>query len=523
MAKLNSYSCSKCGGILNFDEGMELFACPFCGNEFGVVDLHRGEIIAQAEAALRRRKFDTARDLYKTLLAKNPRDFEALLGMILVAGKLLTVDALDDIEKVKACDFKPARASLKAAQSAGSETDYFNRLSELLKLAEDYKNAKAERSEATEEARKKFQDIADMEVRLEEEKESQNETIKYWFDQLFPLTAWILVFIISSIIIATGGDHIGPVFILLPIALIPALFFVIRYFYYEHKKIEYAAPNERDIVSGHRQAETLTAKAQELKAKYCEKLAQLKALDPTINGYTPPAPAKVEAGPDPFVDVTKNVTCAKCGGQLFLDKEKRLYECKFCGVGYGTSLFFNDPLKKARVALQALDFTEADKRFQHLLMVDNQDFEALLGRILCAGRWQNINDIDLEDKLLPFMEDHLTDRTDEAVQHSSEEHKEFFSDMQKIVTLYINWAHKDQKLQSARNAVRHAEENADIKFDRSNVDRKAERELYEKKNDLNCEITGYKVEMKELRKEFNELKALLGQRKIQISSVKESD
>ena len=48
MAKLNSYSCSKCGGILNFDEGMELFACPFCGNEFGVVDLHRGEIIAQA-------------------------------------------------------------------------------------------------------------------------------------------------------------------------------------------------------------------------------------------------------------------------------------------------------------------------------------------------------------------------------------------------------------------------------------------------------------------------------------------
>ena len=68
-----------------------------------------------------------------------------------------------------------------------------------------------------------------------------------------------------------------------------------------------------------------------------------------------------------------------------------------------------------------------------------------------------------------------------------------------------------------------AQTNADIKFDRSNVDRNAERELYEKQNGLNNEITNYKVEMKEMRKEFNELKVLLGQRKIRISSGKESD
>lgn len=523
MAKLNSYSCSKCGGILNFDEGMELFACPFCGNEFGVVDLHRGEIIAQAEAALRRRKFDTARDIYKTLLAKNPRDFEALLGMVLVAGKLLSVDSLEDIEKAKDCDFKSARYSLRAAQAADSETDYFNRLSELLKLAEEYKNAKLERTEATREARMKFQGIADMEVQVEEDKERQNEIIKIVFDRLYPLAAWAVMFILVLVISATGGEGNAPFFVLLPIVIVPVIFFVIRYFYFEAKKKVLAAPEERDIVSGHRTAETLMMKAQELNAKYYEKLQQLKAIDPTVNGYTPPAPAKVEAGPDPFVDVTKNVTCAKCGGQLFLDKEKRLYECKFCGVGYGTSLFFNDPLKKARTALKATDYTEADQRFLHILMVDNQDFEALVGRILCAGRWQSIYDIDLEDKLLPFMEDHLTDRTDEAVQHSSEEHKDFFFDMQKIVTIYVNWAHLDQQLKSAQNAVRYAEENKEIKFDSSNADQKAEKELKAKENDLKNQITGYKANKKELRGEFTELKASLTKRKVQFSAGNESD
>ena len=523
MAKLNSYSCSKCGGILNFDEGMELFACPFCGNEFGVVDLHRGEIIAQAEAALRRRKFDTARDIYKTLLAKNPRDFEALLGMILVAGKFLSADSLDDIEKVKSCDFKAARYSLRAAQSADSETEYFNRLSELLKLAEDYKNAKLERTEATQEARDKFQNIVDMEVGVEEDKERQNEIIKIVFDRLFPLAAWAVMFILAFVIIATGGEGNAPFFVLLPIVIVPIVFFVIRYFYFEAKKKVLAAPDERDIVMGHKQAETLTEKARELSVKYYEKLAQLKALDPTINGYTPPAPAKVDAGPDPFVDVTKTVTCAKCGGQLFLDKEKRLYECKFCGVGYGTSLFFNEPLKKARTALKATDYTEADKRFQHLLMVNNQDFEALVGRILCAGRWQSIYDIDLEDKLLPFMEDHLTDRTDEAVQHSSEEHKDFFFDMQKIVTIYVNWSHLGQKLNSARNAVNYVKDNAEIKIDKANADPKAEKELKAKENDLKNQITGYKIDMKHLREEFNELKASLVKRKVDFSSEEESN
>ena len=529
MAKLNSYSCSKCGGILNFDEGMELFACPFCGNEFGVVDLHRGEIIGQAEAALRRRKFDTARDIYKTLLAKNPQDFEALLGMILVAGKLLSAESLDDIEKVKSCDFKAARASLRAAQKAASETEYFNRLSELLKLAEEYKNAKLERSEATQEARDKFQNIVDMEVRIEEDKERQNEIIKIVFDKVFPFAAWVLMFVLAFFITRyDDGEGVSPFLVLVPIVVVPLLFFIIRYFYFEAKKKELAVPDKRDIVSGHKNAEKLSLKAQKLKDDYNIKLEELKKLDPTVNGYTPPAPAKVDAGPDPFVDVTKTVTCAKCGGQLFLDKEKKLYECKFCGVGYGTSLFFNEPLAKANLALSTSDFTEADQRFMHMLMVDPHDHEALLGRILAAGKWKDIHDIDLEDKMLPFMEAHLTERTDEAVQHSSEEHKKFFDDMKRIVEIYIQWAHAEQKLKSAKNGIDYVNNNSRIDMGYKqpvykNITTKEEDDDVFKKDELKVQLDSCMIEKKKLREEFTPLKNELEKDKLRLSAGGSSD
>ena len=71
---------------------------------------------------------------------------------------------------------------------------------------------------------------------------------------------------------------------------------------------------------------------------------------------------------------------------MTLDKEKNLYECRSCGVAYGASLFFGNPFEKAKKAIEENDFAEADQRFSHMLMTDPKSFDALLGRILCAGR-----------------------------------------------------------------------------------------------------------------------------------------
>ena len=139
-----------------------------------------------------------------------------------------------------------------------------------------------------------------------------------------------------------------------------------------------------------------------------------------------------------------------------------------------------------------------------MLMVDPKNFEALFGRILCAGRWKNIPDIDLEDRMLPFMEEHLTDRVDEAAQHSGEENKSFFFDMQTIVTYYIKWTHLDRTIKDAKKAMGYARENADINFSAG-----TDKELKDKQFKTDMQVNMTRQEMKELREKFDELKASL--------------
>ena len=476
MAKLISYSCSKCAGVLTFDEGLALFECPFCGNEFNIVELHREELAEQAESALKRLKFETAKEKYKAMLSKNPRDFEALLGMILAAGKISSADDLKNLDKVKNYDPAPAKHALRDAKIASEENaDYFEKLTLLFKLADDYKAHWHERDERTQNARNSFRDIAEKEAEINMEKELEKDRLKSIATDMpmFAALVWIWVYLIKC-------------------------------FNLEKEKESYRESNEKIMANDHLRAKEMSDKAVEIRNKYKKVYCELKALDPTVNGYTPPAASKVDAGSDPFADIVKNVNCAKCGGQLILDKEKRLYECTFCGVGYGASLFFNDPLAKARHAITLADYSEADQRFSYMLMVDPQDLDALLGRIFCAGKWRSINDIDLEDKMLPLMEEHLKDRTCEAVSHSSEAHKQFFSDMQKIVNCYIDYTNNDKTIKSALNNYNYAREKSGMSFSDQ-----PDEDLKKKKEQLDELVSECKAKRRKYRDEFDELKGSL--------------
>ena len=504
MAKLRSYSCAKCAGVLNFDEEQELFDCPFCGNKFNLIELHRDDLIGQAESALRRLRFDTAKQKYEAMLVKNPRDFEALLGLVLADGNIVSTEVFKDINKLKDCQLGFAKVALRKAKAASEEnTAYFDKLTELIDLAKEYKQLCKENSESTENARKSFQKIADNDYKVdlarEESKETLLELTRQWFAPGAFIIALFLCYRLSEM---DSFDWVLPMFLI--IAFIIASIFAIHYFYFERKKTRYANMVGSKINRSHDEAESLSDEAKKIRREYFEKYKELKDLDPTVDGYTPPAASKVDAGTDPFVDVTKTVNCAKCGGQLYLDKEKKLYECKFCGVAYGTSLFFNDPFSKAKKALEAVDYTEADQRFSHMLMVDPHNPDALLGRVLCAGRWQNTSDIDMEDKMLPFMEEHLKDRADEAVQHSGEDKKAFFENLKATVTCYINWAHSEQEIKSAKNAIKYAKENAALNFSD-----KEDKEFNAKLAGLKKRADDCAAQRKKLRAEFDELKRSL--------------
>ena len=162
------------------------------------------------------------------------------------------------------------------------------------------------------------------------------------------------------------------------------------------------------------------------------------------------------------VDASQNVTCAKCGAGLVLDKEKRVYQCDHCGVAYGVSLFFGLPMEKALNALNTGYYKDADLRFSNLLMVDSADFEALLGRVLSAGRWTKVSGIklssDLEEKELEAVETRL----EEAGRDASEKDKPFFKKMEELVSFFKPYQENKKELDSLNAAVADMEVKADV-------------------------------------------------------------
>ena len=120
MALLRSYTCKDCGGVLNFEGDQEIFACPFCGQEFNFTDFHRDELLNQAAKSLKELRYETANEKYDTLLANNPQDLEALRGMVLVQGMISSIDQLDLPENIRGCDFA---AAIKASDEAGKTVE----------------------------------------------------------------------------------------------------------------------------------------------------------------------------------------------------------------------------------------------------------------------------------------------------------------------------------------------------------------------------------------------------------------
>ena len=160
MALLKSYSCVKCGGVLNFDEGQEVFGCPFCGGEFAFTDFHRGDLLKQASSSLASGNYRTAADKYSTILNSNPRDFEALQGLVLSCGKIPSTDLLEQIDNLDKADFKGGvKAALDAKEMLKEEAEYFTLLADMFSAAGEYFQKKESYDEHTDRIRKGYREM----------------------------------------------------------------------------------------------------------------------------------------------------------------------------------------------------------------------------------------------------------------------------------------------------------------------------------------------------------------------------
>ena len=80
-------------------------------------------------------------------------------------------------------------------------------------------------------------------------------------------------------------------------------------------------------------------------------------------------------------------TCATCGGALIVNRNDEVLKCPFCGNGFDAArMHKREILNDAETNLKQMEFNAAKDKFDLLLKSNPQDFDALKGLVLCAGK-----------------------------------------------------------------------------------------------------------------------------------------
>lgn len=495
MAVLKSYTCSKCAGVLLFDSDQEFFDCPFCGTKFNAVDFHGDEILVQAKDCLKKKSFDAAKDKFLTVLDNDPQNFDALLGIVLCELNVSSPEELKDRSVLVNRNLTPAKKAIVNAkrQLPKNEADFFDKINDLINLHEKitkYQKRKTEllSSNATQ--------ISINSKLLQEHREDRSRD-RFEFVHRWWLLFLFLTPLLSFVGLAKSVVHITLIFIGIFGAMILAIVLLI---YLDKKKDEKFNP-------AHTLEQTFERKIKGYESDYSLEYGKLDGLYPATHNSRK---SINETGKNSSfniadIDTGKVISCSKCAAQLYVDKEKRVYQCDHCGVAYGVSLFFGLPMEKALDAINSGRYVDAKKRFDSILMSSPSDFEALLGRILCEGKWTKISDIDLSDDLSITEVREIKNRIAEAFKRASEEDMPYFDELKKLILIYED---------NASNAEDLARIDAEIdKFDiETDVYAEAFHGIYYRqqreteRNEIMKKAYPYQINRKNCAAEFNSLR-----------------
>ena len=420
MKNLSSYSCPKCGGVLNVDSDHDIYDCPFCGGRFTYIEFHRNILYEQAERSLVNGDFTAAKDKYIQLLDGGATDFRTLQGYLFSIGNIHRADKLNDINYFTHCytDGIIKLVSEDERYTKGAFSGYFALFPELIAHSKKYEELKAEYHE---------KHTRTNSLRFVK----TNEAESGYFIALVALST-----VITTIIAFNLMDKIG-LWGFLFVFLIVIAEFVIRHFF--TRKSEAKKVPQRPLTTHNELSrETLGSKLQEEKDAYDNTLKKLKELAPmnAVPVQTPRKPITKEKAKD----TEDSTLCSKCGGKLTHDKVLKLYKCEFCGITYGYAVVFGTPRKKAYAAMQSGEMSIADHLFLRMLEIDPHDFDALRGRILCAGKWANFTKIRLASYLKWVDLNKVFERVGEAQKYCYSEYREYFDEISllfRIINAYL--------------------------------------------------------------------------------------
>ena len=451
MAELKSYSCPKCGSYLDVDRDRDEFECPFCGNRFNALVFHRDELLSEARRIARSGDILQAMEKYEYLLNLLPDDFDikneyacAVDGI--KSSKALSIDLPQEPNLVVAHERLRALLINDQRFSQGPGADYFAKLREVLSLEVKYKEL-----------------YGKYEKKLTEAKEAKG-------GKDLPLKYIVAIYTVAGVILAyaryaelkkyyTASDiratwPFWAYFSILAVLIIVcvAIHFISAWknkdqtARYKYKKIAEDFYNNEivPVLESYRQG------VDEL-----EKLKPVAKENAAVNGEDKAAAAQASKSTS---DLHETITCSKCGGELILDNKNKVYICSHCGVSFDYSMFIGTPISKAFKELADGEFDLADKRFLKILEENPGDFDANFGRVLCAGKWRNLREIELNDQAKDIDWDEMKKRVDQAIENSFGSGRRYFKAFEVLLDPIRTYSQLSDKTdEESKAAVKEAE------------------------------------------------------------------
>ena len=503
MAVLKSYTCSKCAGILYFDSDQDFFDCPFCGTKYDIIDFHGGEVMDQAKECLGKKSYDAAKDKYLAVLEKEPENFDAWLGNLLCELRIQSVEELKDRSVISRKNLTQAKKLLVNVKDkmGKNENAYFKKIYDLLIIHEELCRLENEKREISSETTKgkindKLREI------VEEPEREKDEKKQYW---IYKSIIIAITLICATVAIAIQNFELV-MYIMFGIFIVFIIAFTILRALWKAK--EEARFKPATIVSQEYNRKIAT-KTEE----YEKAFSELNVLYPATQRIKKMRKAEeTRKFSDSDIDPDKVIICSKCAAQLHIDKNKRVYQCDHCGVAYGVSLFFGLSMEKALDAMNSGHYSEAEQRFENILMINPLDFESHLGIILCKGRWAKISDIDLTDDISVPRERGVKTSIAQALEHSSDEDRPYFEKIENLIGLLDKYASNVDAIYGIKKEIEDFEAKAAV-YSIAFYSEEDKKKREDERNALVKKTYPYQVENKKITEDFNSLRnSILGMR-----------
>ena len=165
---VKTHTCPTCGGQLIVNEDRQMYECLFCGVTFDYEYFNKDDVLDLGARALSYGEFQSARQAYNFMLTKDPHNFQALRGEILIDAMLTNTSDLGNAEVLRKLpdgryNMMEKRVDMAITDAMPEHTGYFNKLKELLSAGKEYQNEQSTIKKLHDERKRGYSNISGLE------------------------------------------------------------------------------------------------------------------------------------------------------------------------------------------------------------------------------------------------------------------------------------------------------------------------------------------------------------------------